>query len=404
MMQLSEDSQRPQQDTESEALASFLGILRGLPDPRRLQGRRYPLDTVVIVALMAMVCGREDAEAMEEWGQTNAKWLSTFLSMPHGAPTQDVFLRVLGALNPVAFQVVFRSWVGLLRARLAGLQGKHVAVDGKTIRRACDADGKRLAPHVVSAWLTAEGLVLGQVKTDTKSNEITAIPELLRLLDLRGVTVTIDAMGCQTEIAKTILDCGGDFLLAVKDNQPSLHKDIVDTFAAATDPNSQLKGVAAQPVVTTFETIEKDHGRLEQRTITVCDDLRRLSTQDRWTGLNFVVEVTRVRTDLSKQKTSIETAHYIGSRANTTAEQAAGFIRGHWGIENSLHWVLDVSFREDEARQRAGNAGQNFSLLRHFALNIIKQDTNRHLGVANTRKRAGGDRNYLIHLMTGAKV
>lgn len=397
------EAARLQADTEVAALASFRAMLTQLTDPRRGQGQRYPLDTVVIVALMAVVCGRDDAEGMEEWGHTNAEWLATFLSMPHGPPTQDVFLRVFAALDPKAFHWVLRAWANLLRVRLLA-QGKHVAVDGKTNRRGGDADGTCLAPHVVSAYLTDAGLVVGQVKTDAKSNEITAIPELLQLLDIRGATVTIDAMGCQTEIAKTIIDGGGDYVLAVKDNQPALHKDIIATFAAAKDPNSHIHGVAAQPAVSAFETLEKNHGRLERRVVTLCTDLRRLSTRDRWAGLHYAVEVSRERTDLATQKTSTEIAHYIGSHAAITPQRAGTLIRNHWAIENGLHWVLDMAFREDEARHRAGNAGENFSQLRRAALNIVKTDPSRTLGVPNTRKRAGGDRKYLIHLMTGALI
>ena len=228
------EAQRIEQTNEEAALVFFREALSALPDPRRAQGIRYPLMSVVVIALMAMVCGSDDAEAMEVWGEANARWLGGILELPHGTPTQDVFLSVFAALDPVAFRSVFLSWMDLLRLRLR-VMGKHIAIDGKTSRRSFDTARDRPAIHTVSAWLSDEGLVLGQIKTADKSNEITAIPELLRVIDLRGATVTIDAMGCQTEIAKTIVGGNGNYLLAVKENQPALHQEIVETFAEAAD-------------------------------------------------------------------------------------------------------------------------------------------------------------------------
>jgi len=202
------EAQRIQKEQEDQALAFFEATLAPQPDPRRAQGKRYPLRTVIVIALMAMVCGCDDAEAMQYWGEANAAWLAGFLEMPHGAPTQDVFLRVFGALDPEAFSAVFRAWVALLQLRLE-IQGKHIAIDGKTSRRSFDSGSGKKAIHTVSAWMNDAGLVIGQRQTEEKSNEITAIPELLRVLDIRGATVTIDAMGCQTKITQTIVDGGG---------------------------------------------------------------------------------------------------------------------------------------------------------------------------------------------------
>lgn len=220
------EAQRIQQDNEAAALEFFKRMLGQLPDPRRPQGQRYPLHTVVVTALMAMVCGADDAQAMEYWSSSNEAWLSGFLDMPHGAPSQDVYLAVFGALDPEAFSAAFRAWASLLALRLEPT-GKHIAVDGKTSRRSFDKGKGKPAIHMVNAWMTESGLVLGQRKTRDKSNEITAIPELLRVLDLSGATVTLGsrAMGCQTEIARTIIDGGGHYLLSVKDNQPTLHED-----------------------------------------------------------------------------------------------------------------------------------------------------------------------------------
>lgn len=396
-------AQRQQQQLEQEALTFFERALSELPDPRRGQGLRYPLRTVVVTALMAMVCGADDAQAMQSWGEANATWLAGLVELPHGTPSQDVFLSVFAALDPKAFSAVFRRWMQWLTLRLDG-QGSHIALDGKTSRRSFDKSTGQPAIHTVSAWMSDGGLVLGQCKTGQKSNEIKAIPELLQVLDLSGATVTIDAMGCQTEIAKTIVDGGGDYLLGVKDNQPTLRQDIETTFVQARDERQRPLDQLSRPAMQVFETVDKAHGRLEKRTIVLSRDLDWLTTAQRWPGLSFVVEVRRQRTVLSTEKTSTETAYYMGSHATTTAEGAAKTIRRHWGIENELHWVLDVAFREDDARHRARNTAQNMTTLRHFALNLIKQDSSRKLGIANTRKRAGWDRNYLIKLLTGPTI
>jgi hypothetical protein len=215
---------------EREALEEFSRMLGAIPDPRRKQGQRYPFESIIIIALMSMVCGADDASAMEIWGELNEEWLSGFLDLPHGTPTQDVFLAVFATLQPEAFSAMFLAWMGLLKVRLESM-GRHIAVDGKTSRRSFDHVKNQPAIHTVSAWLSDEGLVLGQFKTREKSNEITAIPELLKMIDLRGATVTVDAMGCQTGIAEEIISGGGNYLLAVKQNQPTLHADIHEAFS-----------------------------------------------------------------------------------------------------------------------------------------------------------------------------
>lgn len=338
------------------------------------------------------------AESMELWGDANQAWLSTFLDLPHGVPTQDVFLAVFAALNPDSLSKVMRSWAALLIARLPE-NGKHIAVDGKTSRRSKTKD--QSAIHTVSAFLSNAGLVLGEVKTAAKSNEITAIPELLKLLDLRGSTITIDAMGCQTRIAKTIIEGQGEYVLAVKENQPTLHEEIAKTFEEAVDERVRTTDELPRPKTEQVEDIDKNHGRLEERIVKICHDLSWLTGASNWMNLSYLVEVTRKRTILSTGNTSVEVSYYIGSDAQVTASQVAQTIRRHWSIENELHWVLDIAFREDEARHRAKNTAQNMTILRHFSLNIVKQDKTRKLGVANSRRRAGWDRDYLLHLLHG---
>jgi len=394
-------AERIESANEQAALGAFELALTALADPRRKQGQRYPLRTVVASALMAMVCGCDDAEAMELWSEANADWLSSMLDMPHGTPTQDVYLHVLGALDPRAFSATFQTWVDLVRLRLHG-DGKHIAIDGKTSRGSSDPASGKSAIHTVSAWLSDAGLVLGQVQTEDKSNEITAIPELLRVLSLRGATVTIDAMGCQTAIAETIIDGGGDYLLAVKDNQPALHAEVRETFAEADDARLRAVDEVPRPEVATSQEIGKAHGRIETRTVRVCSNLTWVQSCARWKNLRYLVEVRRERTSANSAKTSLETAYYIGSGSAPAPERVARLVRRHWSIENELHWVLDMAFAEDSARHRARNAAANMTTLRHFALSIIKQDQTRKVGVANSRKRAGFDRHYLIRLLQGA--
>ena len=393
------EAQRIEQGNEEAALVFFREALSSLPDPRRAQGTRYPLASVVMTALMAMVCGADNAEEMEDWGEANAQWLDSILELPHGTPTQDVFLYVFAALDPVAFHSVFLSWMELLRIGLR-MMGKHIAVDGKTSRRSFDPTRDRPAIHTVSAWLSDEGLVLGQVKTADKSNEITAIPELLRVIDLRGATVTIDAMGCQTEIAKTIVDGEGNYLLAVKENQPALYKDLVATFVEVADDRVRSVDERARPTVEVFEETDKGHGRIEKRSLKLCRDLGWMMTLDRWAGLACVIKVTRERTVLATNKTSTETAYYIGSDTHLNAAKAAHRIRRHWSVENELHWVLDMAFREDESRHRARYLAENFTTLRHFVLNLLKRDPDRRVGIAASRKRAGWDHDYLLRILT----
>lgn len=388
---------------KAEALVHFEKALATLPDPRRRQGLRYPLHTVVVTALMAMVCGADDAEAMQTWGRANEEWLSTFLETPHGAPSQDVFLAVFAAMDPHAFTAVFRSWVKLLQARLQG-ERRQLAVDGKTSRRSYDRGAERPAIHTLSAWMVEAGLVVGQLKTDVKSNEITAIPELLALLDLSGATVSIDAMGCQTAIAKTIRDGGGHYLLSVKDNQPTLHRDIVASFADAADTSRRPLDQPAALAVQRWKNTDKAHGRIEEREVVVCRDLSWLDTGDRWKDLSFIAVAYSTRTNIQTGKQTAGRRYFIGSDEAASVGQIAAYIRGHWAIENSLHWVLDMAFHEDSARHRAGNCAQNLTTLRHVALDLLRSETTNKLGVANRRKCAGWDRSYLLKVLAGPRA
>ena len=394
------EAQKIQQANLETAMSRFSEALQSLKDPRRKQGLRYPLETVIVTSLMAMVAGCDDAEAMEAWSEANEEWLGTFLAMPHGAPSQDVYLYVFAAVEPTEFNKVVTEWVALLRSKLEHA-GDHIAIDGKTSRRSADRAGGKLAIHTVSAWLSGAGLVLGQVKTDDKSNEITAIPELLRTLDLKGTTVTIDAMGCQRKIASCIKDGGGDYLLSVKANQPALLSQVAETFKEASDERMRAVDEEPRPQVLEAEDTDKGHGRVEVRRVRVTDCLAWVESRKLWKGLTHLVEVTRERTVLKTGTTSIEKAFFVASGPVKTASEASRFLRRHWGIENSLHWVLDMAFAEDQARHRAGNAAANMTTLRHLALSLINQDADRKLGIANSRRRAGFDRRYLLKLLSG---
>lgn len=386
---------------EKEALEEFKRLLGLVPDPRRPQGVRYPLKSVVIIALMAMVAGADDAQSMERWGKINEDWLKDFLKLPHGYPTQDVYLSVFAALHPESFSEMFIAWMDLLRLRFEAT-GKHIAVDGKTSRRSFDRAKGQSAVHTVSAWLSDAGLVLGQYKTAAKSNEITAIPELLRIIDIQDATITIDAMGCQTAIAQVIVENGGDYILAVKENQPTLYADLQESFADALD--TENRPVDNQPLpFESWESVDKDHGRLEERKVYICRDLSLVSSRERWKKLSYIAMAEARRTDLTTDETSVFQRYFIGSSESQPPEEVARLIRRHWSIENELHWVLDMAFQEDAARHRAGNCAQNFATLRHFALNLVKNYPGRRMGVANTRKSAGWDRNILIEIFMASK-
>ena len=255
-------SPQNQSPKRKEALEEFKRLLKLVPDPRRPQGVCYPLKLVVIIALMTMVAGADDAQSMERWGEINEDWLKEFLELPHGYPTQDVYLlSVFASLHPESFSEMFIAWIDLLRLRLEAT-GKHIAMDGKTSRRSFDRAKGKSAVHTVSAGLSDAGLVLGQCKTAEKSNEITAIPELLRIIDIRGATIAIDAMGCQTNIAQVIVENGGDYILAAKENQPTLYADLQESFPDAQD--TENRPIDNQPLpLESWVSVDKDHGRLE---------------------------------------------------------------------------------------------------------------------------------------------
>ena len=361
---------------------------RDLPDPRGAN-RLHSLSDMIVIAICAVICGADGWVQVEQFARAKRKFFASFLTLPHGIPSHDTFGRVFARLNPDAFERCFTAWT----AALAQTGDKLIAIDGKAIRRSfLHAWDKSGMAHLVSAFVSANRLVFGQQAVEDKSNEIQAIPKLLDLLDLRGATVTIDALGCQKNIAAQIVKGGGDYFLALKENQPLLQRKVQALLNEAL--LDRFKGMAHDD----HEEIDGDHGRIERRRVWCTPEVQWLGgVQKEWPGLGLLVVVEARREVLGKVST--EQRYYISSRAKATAAQAAEAIRGHWGIENQLHWSLDVSFSEDDSRIRTGHAAENFSRLRRIALNRLQQDTSRKVGIKTKRLVAGWDHDYLLSLL-----
>ncbi|GAC1645113.1 MAG: ISAs1-like element ISEc1 family transposase [Chloroflexota bacterium] len=361
-----------------------------LPDPRVDRTKRHLLLDILVIAICAVICGADSWVEIEEWGTTKAPWLRTFLALPNGIPSHDTFGRLFAALDPVQFQQSFLAWV---RAVTPLTTGQVIALDGKTVRRSHDRGKGKGAIHMVSAWATANHLVLGQLKVDDKSNEITALPALLQTLLLKGCIVTIDAMGCQTEIAATIVAQEADYVLALKGNQGTLLRDVESLFAHARATNFR------EVTHSVAETVNKGHGRIETRRawlITDAEYLRYLDPSSKWVGLRSIGMVEAER--LIKGVVQHETRYYISSVQRSAAVLNEA-VRAHWGVENELHWVLDVAFQEDASRVRVGESAQNFSVLRHIALNLLKGERTAQVGIKAKRLKAGWSDDYLLKVL-----
>src|SRR5512144_1161711 len=377
---------------------SILDHFADLPDPRREQGRIHRLDEIVFIATRAVLCGADNWVQIADYGRSKLDWLGTFLELPGGIPSHDTFRRTFCLIDPTAFQGCFSSWIAALMGR-AGLtpiapapsELTPIAIDGKAQRGSARRTVGRSALHVVSAWAVENRLTLGQVATDAKSNEITAIPDLLGLLDLKGAVVTIDAMGCQREIAADIVGEGGQYLLAVKENQPHLSADVERAFDETLD--------RGEPGVdfTECQTEGVRSGRRETRICCVITDPKGIRDASLWAGLTAIVMVISQR--VVNGVANSETRYFIGSAAGT-AEEYLNWVRGHWGIENSLHWVLDVCFREDEQRHWAGNSAQNLAWLRKLALCLLKAEKGSEgKSIATRRLTAGWKNDYLLSVL-----
>jgi len=373
---------------------SVLECFEGLSDPRMDRTRRHKLIDIFVIGLCSVLTIGEGFTDMECFGRAHEEWFRGFLELPNGIPSHDTFNRVFSAIEPRRFMECFAQWVeGICTA----LKGEHVAIDGKSLRRA--ADSGQALPHIVSAFASDNGLVLGQVKVDDKSNEITAIPELLRVLALKGCVVTIDAIGCQKQIAAQIIDKGADYVLALKGNQELTLKEFTAYFdyVLSADHKGALPEKKAKPgTMSFFQSAEKGHGRLDVRRYWQSTDIAWFKDGSLWKGLRGVGMVESERTINSNR--SVERRYYLSSLP-LDAQSFARAVRAHWGIENTLHWSLDVTFREDQSRARARHAAQNLAILRRMAVNLIKKDKTTNLSIRQKRMLAAMKYDYLKQLL-----
>lgn len=360
----------------------------GLPDPRRQYGNiTHDFHDVLIISISAILSGADNWTAVSEFGVQKFDWLSSFLNLKNGIPSHDVFSSIFSKISTKTFSECFVSWTSSICHLLPG---EVVAIDGKTLRRSHDKSAKLKAAHVVSAWANENRMVLGQVKTSEKSNEITAIPELLQMLELKGCLVTIDAMGCQKKIVAAIIDKEADYLIAVKDNQPKLYTEIRGAFKA--NNSNEYIDVECDYA----DHIDDGHGRVAERRCWVIKKYISERTKE-WKGLSSIVMIESTRS--VDGKTTIEYRYYITS-SSQDAKKILHSTREHWGVENSLHWVLDIAFREDEKRIRKGSGAANFSILRHIALNLLRKDSSK-LGIPNKMLKAGWSDTYREKLLSG---
>ena len=375
---------------------SLIEHFKALPDPRVDRTKEHELIDVLTIAICTLLCAGESFNDMEDFGQAKQEWFKTFLTLKNGIPSHDTFNRVFGALCPVAFGECFMAWTQSLRSAVAQ---EIVALDGKALRRALNADQN--SKVIVSAWAQSNRLVLGQLKVDDKSNEITALPKLLRALELTGCIVTVDAMGTQKQIAREIKEADADYVMALKGNHEVVHEEVksfldatVQEAAAARPPGKPPSAVVAG--LATLQTVEKDHGRLETRTYYQSADLDWFADQGQWEGLQTIGLVEAER-EVGGKKT-VERRYYLSSLP-LGVETFARAVRGHWSVENSLHWVLDVQMSEDDSRARTGHAAENLATLRRLALNLLKREATKKRGIRGKQLNASWDHAYLLRLL-----
>jgi predicted transposase YbfD/YdcC len=372
---------------------SLIEHFQDLPDPRVDRTKDHDLIDILVIAICTLLCAGESFNDMEDFGHAKHNWFKTFLRLRNGIPSHDTFNRVFAALDPKAFLDCFLRWTQSLRAAVGQ---EIVALDGKALRRALNGD--QSVKYVVSAWAEDNGLVLGQLKVADKSNEITALPELLRVLELAGCIVTVDAMGTQKKIAKEIIEADADYVLALKGNHETVHEEVksfLDQTVAERDAKPLQRSKAAATLAV-LETVEKDHGRIETRRYYQSDQLDWFADRAKWEGLRSVGMVEAIR-EIGAHRT-VERRYYLSSLP-PGVETFARAVRSHWGIENKLHWVLDVQMREDQSRARAGYAAENLATLRRLALNLLKREKTKQRGIRGKQLNASWDHAYLLRLL-----
>jgi predicted transposase YbfD/YdcC len=371
-----------------DAPRALLRLFEEVDDPRMERCKLHRLSDILFITLCAVICGADEWTEIELFGRAKFDWLRTFLELPHGIPSHDTFGRVFARLDPDQLERCFQSWMQSL-AQVSG--GQLIALDGKTIRRSFDKATGKAAIHMVSAWCRTNHVALGQLATDEKSNEITAIPKLLKMLDITDAVVTIDAMGCQKAIARQIVDQHGHYVLQVKKNQESLHDLVKDTFDELTGRG--IPGVA----YSTHEEVDAGHGRVETRRIWTTEWTQWYAQRSEWAALRTFVCVESERT--IDGHTSTDRRYYISDLSGVEARTMLDYVRGHWGIENGLHWSLDVAFREDTLRNRIGHSAENFSRIRRLALNLLKRDKTCRAGIKGKRLQACLKEDYLLRVL-----
>jgi len=364
---------------------ALLDYFYDLPDPRVERTKLHKLEDILTITICAVICGAEGWNEIELFGESKAQWLGTFLELPNGIPSHDTFARVISSIRPDAFEERFQKWIQAL-AKNTG--EKIIAIDGKTLRRSFDTANGKAAIHMVSAWACENKMVFGQVATDAKSNEITAIPKLLEMLVLEGSVVTIDAMGCQKKIAQTIIGGGGNYIFSLKGNHGTLHQEVklfmddAITNSSGYDYSSVTNG---------------DHGRIETRQVWYSQDVQWMADKEDWPGLSSLIAVESQR--IVGDKTTAERRYFISSLGGKDAKSIGQMIREHWGVENQLHWSLDVSFGEDNCRIRKDFGAENFSRLRRIALNLLKQEKTLKRGIKTKQHKAGWDEQYMLKVL-----
>lgn len=373
---------------------SLVGYLAIIPDPRIERTQRHNFIDILVIAVCAVICGAESWTDIEDFGHSKKEWLGGFLELPNGIPSHDTFRRVFMIMDPEMFHLCFMEWIRSVNKEL--FKKDIISVDGKTLRGSVDRAKKKSALHVVSAWSSNASVVMAQMKSDGKSNEITSVPELLKLLQLKGCIVTMDAMNCQKKTAKQIVNQRGDYLMCLKDNHPDMRRNVEERFTELNEKKSKMWRQDH------YEAQEKAHGRLETRKHTVIYKREEngwglIDLHNEWENLNAVMKIESERTNLVTGETSTENRYYITSMKDD-AETIAHAVREHWNIENKLHWRLDVLMREDECRMRAENSAENFATLRHLAFNLLKTEPTKK-SLRRKQKTAGWDNNYLLQIL-----